>query len=90
VYIIFERYLRNSYRQPYIYIVFTTGWHFMPNILPRAVIILILIGQLRMKTSSLLECENPDVFWLRVHFRVKVEFAVYSLSFELMFMNDPI
>jgi hypothetical protein len=31
----------------YIYIVFTTGWHYMPYILPRAVIILILIGQLR-------------------------------------------
>ena len=31
------KYLRNNYRYPYIYIVFTTGWHFMPNILPRAV-----------------------------------------------------
>jgi hypothetical protein len=43
-----------------------------------------------MKTSSLLERKDPDVFWLRVHLRVKVEFAVYSLSFELMFMNDNI
>ena len=34
---IMQYYLRNNYRQPYIYIVFTTGWHFMPNILPRAV-----------------------------------------------------
>jgi hypothetical protein len=33
-----------------------------------------------MKTSSLLERKDPDVFWLRVHLRVKVEFAVYSLS----------
>jgi uncharacterized membrane protein len=36
-----------------------------------------------MKTSSLLERKDPDVFWLRVHLRVKVEFAVYSLSFAL-------
>jgi hypothetical protein len=42
-----------------------------------------------MKTSSL-ERKDPDVFWLRVHLLVKVEFAVFSLSFELMFMNDNI
>jgi hypothetical protein len=42
-----------------------------------------------MKTSSL-ERKDPDVFWLRVRLLVKVEFAVYSLSFELMFMNDNI
>ena len=37
-----------------------------------------------------LERKDPDVFWLRVRLLVKVEFAVYSLSFELMFMNDNI
>jgi hypothetical protein len=42
-----------------------------------------------MKTSSL-ESKDPDVFWLPVRLLVKVEFAVYSLSFELMFMNDNI
>jgi hypothetical protein len=42
-----------------------------------------------MKTSSL-ERKDPDVFWLSVRLRVKVEFALYSFSFELMFMNDPI
>jgi hypothetical protein len=61
----------------------------MPNILPRAVIISILIGQLRNIFKSKRR-KDPDVFWLRVHLRVKVEFAVYSLSFELMFMNDNI
>ena len=40
-----------------------------------------------MKTSSL-ERKDPDVSWLSVRLLVKVEFAVYSLSFELMFMND--
>ena len=38
-----------------------------------------------MKTSSL-EHKDPDVFWLLV----EVEFAVFSLPFELMFMNDNI
>ena len=42
-----------------------------------------------MKISSL-ERKDPDVFWLRVRLLFKVEFAVYSLSFELMFMNDNI
>ena len=42
-----------------------------------------------MQTSSL-ERKDPDVFWLHVRLFVKVEFAVYSLSFELMFMNDNI
>ena len=42
-----------------------------------------------MKTSSL-ERKDPDVFWLRVRLFVSVEFAVYSLSFELKFMNDNI
>jgi hypothetical protein len=40
-----------------------------------------------MKTFSL-ERKDPDVSWLSVRLLVKVEFAVYSLSFELMFMND--
>jgi hypothetical protein len=34
--------------------------------------------------------KDPDVFWLPVRLLVKVEFAVYSLSFELIFMNDNI
>ena len=38
--------------------------------------------------TSSLERKDPDVFWLRVRLLVKVEFAVYSLSFELMFMNE--
>jgi hypothetical protein len=42
-----------------------------------------------MKTSSL-EHNDPDVFWLRVHFLVEVEFLVFFLSFELMFMNENI
>ena len=44
-----------------------------------------------MKTSSL-EHKDPDglFFWLRVRLLVEVEFAVFSLSFELMFMNDNI
>jgi hypothetical protein len=42
-----------------------------------------------MKTSSL-EYKDHDVFWLRVHLLVEVEFVVFSLSFELMFMNDNI
>ena len=42
-----------------------------------------------MKTSSL-EHKDPDVLWLRVHLLVEVEFVVFSLSFELMFMNDNI
>jgi hypothetical protein len=42
-----------------------------------------------LKTSNL-ERKDPDVFWLRVRLLVEVEFAVYSLSFELMFMNDNI
>jgi hypothetical protein len=42
-----------------------------------------------MKISSL-ERKDPDVFWLHVRLLVKVEFAVYSLSFELVFMNDNI
>jgi hypothetical protein len=42
-----------------------------------------------MKTSSL-ERKDPDVCWLCVRLFVNVEFAVYSLSFELMFMNDNI
>jgi hypothetical protein len=40
-----------------------------------------------MKTSSL-EHKDPDVFWLRVRLLVEVEFVVFSVSFELMFMND--
>jgi hypothetical protein len=40
-----------------------------------------------MKTSSL-EHKDPDVCWLRVRIHVEVEFVVFSLSFELMFMND--
>jgi hypothetical protein len=39
-----------------------------------------------MKTSSL-EHKDPD---LRVRLLVEVEFVVFSLSFELMFMNDNI
>jgi hypothetical protein len=39
-----------------------------------------------MKTSSL-EHKDPDVFWLRVRLLVEVEFVVFSLSFELMFMS---
>ena len=42
-----------------------------------------------MKISSL-EHTDPDVFWLRVRPLVEVEFVVFSLSFELMFMNDNI
>jgi hypothetical protein len=42
-----------------------------------------------MKTSSL-ERKDPEVFWLRARLLVKVVFAVYSLSFELIFMNDNI
>jgi hypothetical protein len=42
-----------------------------------------------MKTSSL-EHKDPDVFWLRVRLLVEVVFVVFSLSFELMFMNDNI
>jgi hypothetical protein len=44
-----------------------------------------------MKTSSL-EPKDPAVFGFVCSTRlfVKVEFAVYSLSFELMFMNDNI
>jgi hypothetical protein len=42
-----------------------------------------------MKTSNL-EHKDPDVFWLRVRLLVEVEFAVFSLPFELMFMNDNI
>jgi hypothetical protein len=42
-----------------------------------------------MKTSSL-ERKDADVFWFPLRLLVKVEFAVFSLSFELMFMNDNI
>jgi hypothetical protein len=42
-----------------------------------------------MKTSSL-EHKDPDVSWLRVRLLVEVVFLVFSLSFELMFMNDNI
>jgi hypothetical protein len=42
-----------------------------------------------MKTSSL-EHKDPDVFWLRVRLLVEVEFVVFSLPFELTFMNDNI
>ena len=42
-----------------------------------------------MKTFSL-ERKDPDVFWLSVNLLVRVEFALYSLSFELMLMNDNI
>jgi hypothetical protein len=42
-----------------------------------------------MKTYSL-EHKDPDVFWRRVCLLVEVEFAVFSLPFELMFMNDNI
>jgi hypothetical protein len=42
-----------------------------------------------MKTSSL-EHKDSDVFWHRVRLLVEVEFVVFSLSFELMFMNDNI
>jgi hypothetical protein len=42
-----------------------------------------------MKTFSL-EHKDPDVFWLRVRLLVEVEFVVFYLSFELMFMNDNI
>jgi hypothetical protein len=42
-----------------------------------------------MKTSSL-EHKDPDVFWLCVRLLDEVEFVVFSLSFELMFMNDNI
>jgi hypothetical protein len=34
--------------------------------------------------------KDPGVFGVRVRLLVKVEFAIYSLSFELMFMNDNI
>ena len=39
-----------------------------------------------MKTFSL-EHKDPDVFWLRVRLLVRVEFALCSLSFELMLWN---
>jgi hypothetical protein len=39
---------------------------------------------------KLLEHKDPDVFWLRVRLFVEVEFVVFSLTFELMFMNDNI
>jgi hypothetical protein len=42
-----------------------------------------------MKTCSL-EHKDPDVFWLCVRLLVEVEFVVFCLSFELMFMNDNI
>ena len=42
-----------------------------------------------MKTSSL-QHKDPDVFGVCVHLLVEVEFVVFSLSFELMFMNDNI
>ena len=42
-----------------------------------------------MKASSL-ERKDPDVCWLSVNLLVRVEFALYSLSFELMLMNDNI
>ena len=42
-----------------------------------------------MKTSSL-EHKDPDIFLLRVRLHVEVVFAAFSLSFELMFMNDNI
>jgi hypothetical protein len=45
---------------------------------------------LQAQTTSIYESKDPDVFWLPVRLLVKVEFAVYSLSFELMFMNDNI
>jgi hypothetical protein len=33
---------------------------------------------------------NNHVFWLRVRLLVEVEFIVFSLSLELMFMNNNI
>ena len=40
-----------------------------------------------MKTSSL-ERKDPDVFLNSCTLPCQSGFAVYSLSFELMFMND--
>jgi hypothetical protein len=37
-----------------------------------------------------LERKDPDVVWLRVRLLVKLEFAEFFLSFELMFINDNI
>jgi hypothetical protein len=34
------------------------------------------------------ETQRSSVFWFRVRLIAKVEFAVFSLSFELMIMND--
>ena len=51
----FPIFTKNYYWQPYIYVVFSTGWHFLPNIVPRAGLINTLKNERDDMKESLLD-----------------------------------